>query len=471
MPLARSLHITLLLALALPLHAQDGPQLYTLYCSACHGVDGKGATGGTFPPLAGSDWISGNPKRTVAIVLFGLHGPVDVNGKTYNLEMPPQGAALDDDQIRAILGHVHSAWGNKGAEIPGDLVRTVRAEFEDRDQPWTAEELLELFPLEKKETALKNLTSRVYKGQWTDLPDFQKIQAEAVEEEHDGIVSLSKAGMKNGFGMVWEGDFMAPEDGEFEFTLDADDGARALLNGNPVCEVRGIGPMGKRASKGKATLTKGANPIRIEYFEAKGNEGIALGWKKVGEKDYRWLSESPKSSGGDFPEIPLAPTAGKTVIYRNFIQGTTPRAIAFGFPGGVSLAYSADHLAPELVWSGEFMDAGRHWTNRGQGDQPPAGTKVIKLTGSRYLPSDARFKGYRLDPSGNPTFTVSIGESILSDSWKPGETGTLVRTVSLVSPGGNDEPISIPLGNSAVTGSEEVSVSSGKPATIIYNLR
>ncbi len=350
-----------ILYLVTGLNAQDGGQLYGLYCSACHGVDGKGATGGAFPPLAGSDWIAGNPKRTVAIVLHGLQGPVEVNGKPYNLVMPPQGAALDDKQIQAILNYVHSSWGNKGAKVPGDLVRTVRSEFEDRDTAWTAAELLELFPLEKKETALKNLISRVYKGQWNQLPDFEKIEAEAVEEEHDGIVSLAKAGMKDGFGIVWDGDFMAPADGKYHFDLQADDGARLLLNGSVVAEVKGLGPMNKeRGSKGEIQLSKGVNAFRLEYFESKGNEGIALNWKKSGKNDLHWLTPpSPGTDAGN-PPIPLAPTAGKTVIYRNFISGTTPRAIGFGFPGGVNLVYSADHLAPELVWSGEFMDAGRH---------------------------------------------------------------------------------------------------------------
>ena len=38
--------LSLLLALAGTALAQDGPQLYALYCSACHGADGTGATGG-----------------------------------------------------------------------------------------------------------------------------------------------------------------------------------------------------------------------------------------------------------------------------------------------------------------------------------------------------------------------------------------------------------------------------------------
>ena len=467
MPSVRTPALALLAALVLPLKAQDGPQLYNLYCSACHGVDGKGATGGAFPPLAGSDWIPGNPKRSIAIVLFGLHGPIEVSGRAYNLEMPPQGAALDDGQIQAILSHVHTAWGNKGEKIPDGLIGSVRAEFKDRKDMWTGPELLKLFPLEKKETALKNLISRVYKGEWTELPDFRKIEAEAVEEEHDGIVSLAKAGMKDNFGIVWEGDFMAPADGDYEFFVDADDGAAVSFAGNTVCAVKGSGPMGNRASKGKTTLKKGANPIRIEYFEAQGDQGISLGWKKSGAKDYTWLTAEPKKTGAEFPTIPLSPVAGKTVIYRNFIGGTTPRAIGFGFPGGVNLVYSADNLAPELVWAGEFMDAGRHWTDRGQGNQNPSGENVSKLTNTRFLPSEARFKGYSLDPDGNPTFKVAIGPALLDDSWKPGETGTLLRTLTLT---GGSAPLEIPLGNAAVTGSEKTSLTPGKPVTITYRL-
>lgn len=95
--------------LATSLLAQDGEQLFTLYCSACHGTDGKGATGGAFPPLAGSPWVEGDPKRSVAIVLKGIHGPIEVNGRSYNLEMPPQEAALTVPGRRKVAGHPPAA--------------------------------------------------------------------------------------------------------------------------------------------------------------------------------------------------------------------------------------------------------------------------------------------------------------------------------------------------------------------------
>lgn len=420
-------------AFTLPLHAQDGGQLYTLYCSACHGADGKGATGGQFPPLAGSEWVQGDAARAVKIVLHGLHGEVEVDGRKFNLEMPPQGGVLPDDQIAAILTFARNSWGNKAEAVTADFVKATRDATSDRKAPWTANEILKLHPLPPSKPPIANLISQVYKGDWQSLPDFSQLKAENIEEEHDGKISISKAGVKELFGMTWEGELSAPEEGEFLFRLDADDGARVILDGKTVVTVDGVGPMGGgRAKEGSIKLTAGVHKIRVEYFEYKGNEGIALAWRGPGIQSWKALSDTSMKGGRE--PIMLGPVNGRATIYRNFIADTTPRAIGVGFPNGVNLAYSADNLATELIWTGNFMDASRHWTERGQGDQDPAGDNVVKLTGSPALPKESRFRGYKLDPAGNPTFSVQIGKQYLLDSWKPATfqgRPALVRELSI----------------------------------------
>lgn len=428
----------LALFLAVPLAAQDGAQLYATYCSACHGNDGAGATGGAFPPLDGSGWIKGEPDRAAKIILHGLEGPVTVSGKTYDLAMPPQGEVLSNEQIAAVLTYVRSAWGNQESAVTADRIRSIRTEYAERTAYWTSAELLKLHPLPLEKTALKDLISRVYFGEWQDLPDFDKLTSENVEEEHSGVISLSISPRKDDFGIVWEGKFAAPAAGEYEFRLDADDGARVILNGKTLAEVRGIGPLGgNRAKTGKIKLSEGLHPIRIEYFEAKGEEGITLAWRSDGKGTWHELTDQQSQSGSGRPIIPLAPVTGRPVIYRNFIANTSPRAIGVGFPGGVNIAWSADHLAPELIWTGAFMDAGRHWKDRGQGNEPPAGNNVVELSRGQTLPQGGTFRGYQLDPGGNPTFITTWGDAKLTDAFTAGPgsegnaaTASLIRTLT-----------------------------------------
>ncbi len=437
--------LPIFLILCSALGAQDGKQLFALYCSACHGADGKGATGGTFPPLSGSPWVAGDPDRAIKIVLKGLTGPVDVLDKTYNLEMPPQGAALPDNQVAAILTYVRSAWGNQAAAVTIGLVKSTRAAIEDRKIPWTAAEILKLHPLPFEKTALKNLISQVYSGNWKELPDFSTLKAENIEEEHDGILDLSDSPHKDHYAMLWQGQFEAPADGEYRFLLDADDSAKVIIDSTPVATVKGIGPLdGSRAKIGKITLTKGTHPFRVEYLEFDGKQGIALGWRGPGDKQWKWLSKDVAKKKAAVP-IPIEPENGRPVIYRNFISGTTSRAIGVGFPGGLNLAYSADNLAPELIWTGKFIDGAPKWVERGTDNNPPAGENVVNLSKTRFLPKEARFKGYKLDPSGNPTFSVQIGEQTLLDSWKA-ESGALVRRLTLSGEGG---PVVLPLAPSS----------------------
>ena len=137
--------------------ALDGKAQYEMLCGACHNPDGKGAGEGAFPPLAGSEWVKGDAERLVQVILHGLEGPVKVAGKSYNLAMPPQGAALTDEQIAAIGTYVRRAWGNQEGGINEAFVKAARAHSEGRTSMWKAEEILKRWPLPTKPGPLKEL--------------------------------------------------------------------------------------------------------------------------------------------------------------------------------------------------------------------------------------------------------------------------------------------------------------------------
>jgi hypothetical protein len=116
------------------------------------------------------------------------------------------------------------------------------------------------------------------------------------------------------------------------------------------------------------------------------------------------------------------------------------RAIAVGFPGGVSVAFDAHSCRLAYAWSGEFLDASPVWNDRGGNPakvlgarfwQAPPGCPVATNTSGEppdfaarasdpaygaHLPNGkiyqgptlVKFAGYSTDKAGVPTFRYSL---------------------------------------------------------------
>lgn len=102
----------------------EGASLYYKYCSACHQINGKGARG-RFPPLVDTDWVSGNKDRLIKIILEGMEGSIEVNGKQYNGAMP-QHAFLSDREIADVLSYIRSEFGNGASTVDIEEVAALR---------------------------------------------------------------------------------------------------------------------------------------------------------------------------------------------------------------------------------------------------------------------------------------------------------------------------------------------------------
>jgi len=111
---------------------EQGKAVYLANCAACHQPDGNGLKG-AFPPLAGSDFLQGDRKQVMAAALFGLSGPITVNGEQYNGVMPSLGH-LSDADLAAALTYVWGSWGNSGAAVSVEEVAALRAELGQEDR-------------------------------------------------------------------------------------------------------------------------------------------------------------------------------------------------------------------------------------------------------------------------------------------------------------------------------------------------
>lgn len=113
-------------------------------CFGCHGKQGQGVDG-MAPPLAHSEWVTGEPERLIKVLLHGLSGPIKVNGVDYQLPMvmPGLGAnsSFSDQDNADIATYIRNNWGNAAEAISAEDVKQVRSQTATRSQPYTASEL------------------------------------------------------------------------------------------------------------------------------------------------------------------------------------------------------------------------------------------------------------------------------------------------------------------------------------------
>jgi len=106
-----------------------GAKLYDTYCANCHQKNGKG-DGNLFPPLAGSEWVTGGKfmekDLAIRVLLNGLEGPVKVKNVPYNSVMPKHNF-LSDIQIAQILTYIRNNFGNNSSLVTASEVKKVRA--------------------------------------------------------------------------------------------------------------------------------------------------------------------------------------------------------------------------------------------------------------------------------------------------------------------------------------------------------
>lgn len=96
--------------------ALSGAQIFATKCSTCHQPSGQGTD--AFPPLAGNPVVTAaDPSAMIGVIVDGRHGPLTVNGRTFNGTMPTWNGQLTDADIAAVATFVRSAWGNNASPV------------------------------------------------------------------------------------------------------------------------------------------------------------------------------------------------------------------------------------------------------------------------------------------------------------------------------------------------------------------
>jgi hypothetical protein len=158
---------------------------------------------------------------------------------------------------------------------------------------------------------LDDLEYRFYRDTFTQLPNFDELKAETIAKLDPPLIDIRPATRPDHFGFVFLGSLIVPEDGEYTFVLDSDDGSRLTIDGKVAIDHDGIHGEG-RAKRTVMRLKKGRTPIRVDYFQGAFGKGLNLHWSGPGFQrraltatetlatvDINRLVESPESNGID----------------------------------------------------------------------------------------------------------------------------------------------------------------------------
>ena len=147
--------------------------------------------------------------------------------------------------------------------------------------------------LEPEKIAGSQLTAgldyKYFEGNWKMLPDFGKLATKKTGVVED--ITLSIQDQRDNFGIVFSGYLKIAEKGEYRFSIRSDDGTRVILGGKEIILNDGIHDMIPVSSQ-PVLLVPGFYPLRLDYFEASGGEGIEL--SVYSAADGKW-NRIPKS--------------------------------------------------------------------------------------------------------------------------------------------------------------------------------
>ncbi|WP_123247241.1 c-type cytochrome [Aeromonas dhakensis] len=98
---------------------------YAMYCSTCHGNDGRG-NDHVIPSLVGNQTVlAEDPSSLLNVLLHGAETPVTQGHIGYH--MPGYGWTLNDQQIAELVNTLRASWGNEGVAIKPETVKAQRA--------------------------------------------------------------------------------------------------------------------------------------------------------------------------------------------------------------------------------------------------------------------------------------------------------------------------------------------------------
>ena len=109
------------------------------------------------------------------------------------------------------------------------------------------------------------------------VPDHTRIESDLAYSSSGSPYPGLDDRFKNNWGARFSGLINVPEDGNWTFFLNSDDGSELWINDASV--VQNYGMHGMREYSGSLNLTAGYHDFRIEFFQGGGPHGLKFSWE------------------------------------------------------------------------------------------------------------------------------------------------------------------------------------------------
>lgn len=129
-----------------------------------------------------------------------------------------------------------------------------------------------LIPGENATPKAPRITYKIYRGSYSNLPDFSTLEPVAEGEADDFDIRI--AGENRNYAIVFEGFLKIERAGEYWFRIGSDDGSRLLIDGDEVANHDGVHAYS--TVRGAKEMKAGVYPLRLEYAQVAGEQKLTL---------------------------------------------------------------------------------------------------------------------------------------------------------------------------------------------------
>ena len=281
---------------------------------------------------------------------------------------------------------------------------------------------------DRRPVLVSDLTYKLYNDEW-DSRTTDKLALSGTSPE----LTFEVAGDRNSYNLVYEGNLVVKENGDYNFTtLYTGAYCQLSIDGNVVLDTDRS--TSRETHRTNVRIEAGTHKIRLWYSKlpwAQAALGLKVG--KTGIRDYALhaLSSLPEPSARPF--LSAGPGAQQPEMVRSFIRfpgeaHKRTHCLSVGSPLQRSFSVDLNRAALLQVWSGAFANTTEMWYGRGETQllTPLGMAETISGRSSfaRLPNADApwvdssavNFLGYRIDLSGYPVVRYALGPSVIEDA-------------------------------------------------------